>query len=377
MQRLAIYTDDIISQKVPSKIPDYSVIQAVVILNAAGDALQASLAQLQQALGQSETIINLIVTGTAEFQTTSLFTGVSTFTLPSIFSNSTGIVAAGTNQATATPLTAQFNNVITCSVNTKGVKLPTAIAGQLCVVKNISANDLLLYPFLGDAIDLVAVNTAITLYIGQELWLWAIDATTWQTSANVSLFGTQTIAGTKTFSSPVIVSAGAVGAPGIAIGTHSSGFYEVSATQLGFEIAGVLKGGIDANGLFTSQISEQVANVGITLGGAAILRQGTATAGTEPLLFTSSGSGIIGLNTVAVKGAVEFSDYGLWFTPGATRHKIWEGLTTGGAPVSASVVLSTTVYGANTGLLGTPDKWITVTGEDGVLYSIPAYIPSA
>ena len=189
----------------PSGISNSGQIFSIVILSSNGDVLQCSPAQLQAKLGSSETIVNLTVTGTAEFDTTSDFKGVATFEVPVIYSAATGITAAGTNQATATPLTKGFNNITTCSVNTKGCALPTAVAGQLCVVKNTSANDVLLYPASGDAIDLVAVDTAITLYVGQEMWFWPIDGTTWQSGAHVSLFGVQIIAGAKTFSSKITV----------------------------------------------------------------------------------------------------------------------------------------------------------------------------
>jgi hypothetical protein len=64
----------------------------------------------------------------------------------------------------------------------------------------------------------------------------------------------------------------------------NNGIYGVSDVQLGFAIEGALAAGVDANGLFTSAISEQVGGVGVTIDSALVKdgsfvgKQATATA---------------------------------------------------------------------------------------------------
>lgn len=64
----------------------------------------------------------------------------------------------------------------------------------------------------------------------------------------------------------------------------NNGLYGVSDTQLGIAVEGTLVAGADTNGLFTSTISEQVGDVGVTIDSALIKdgsfigKQATATA---------------------------------------------------------------------------------------------------
>ena len=104
------------------------------------------------------------------------------------------------------------------------------------------------------------------------------------------------------------------------------------------------------------------------------LRAGTATAGTSPFKLTTSGTGIKELNSVAEKGAMEFSDYGLWFTPATVRHKIWEGLIGQTAPSTSVLTAFINYYGTGgTVALSNPNTWISITGDDGNVYKVPAY----
>lgn len=96
------------------------------------------------------------------------------------YTNATNITAAGTNQGTATQLTAvEFNNVTTVASGT-GVLLVAASAGLRQIVKNSGANALTVYPASGDAIDAGSANAGVLLQVGQQIMFSAIDATTWQ-----------------------------------------------------------------------------------------------------------------------------------------------------------------------------------------------------
>jgi hypothetical protein len=50
----------------------------------------------------------------------------------------------------------------------------------------------------------------------------------------------------------------------------NNGIYGVSDTQMGFAVEGALKAGVDTNGVFTNNISEQTATVGVTIDGLTI-----------------------------------------------------------------------------------------------------------
>lgn len=77
----------------------------------------------------------------------------------------TGLVATGTNQATALQLTAQWNEVDTIAPNT-GVLLSAYNAGQSQTVFNQGANALLVYPAPGSQIDALGENVAFSLGSG-------------------------------------------------------------------------------------------------------------------------------------------------------------------------------------------------------------------
>jgi hypothetical protein len=78
---------------------------------------------------------------------------------------SDGLVATGTNQATALQLSSQWNEVDTVPVGT-GVLLQALQAGQNQVVFNEGANALNVYPPPGSKINALAVNIAFALAAG-------------------------------------------------------------------------------------------------------------------------------------------------------------------------------------------------------------------
>lgn len=100
-----------------------------------------------------------------------------------------------------------------------------------------------------------------------------IDTTS---SAYVTIAGTQTVTGAKTFSAKLVTSAGAVANPGLVVGANDNGLYEVSSAQLGASVGNTLVGGFNASGLFTDVISEQTSAVGVTVDGV-LLKDSTAT----------------------------------------------------------------------------------------------------
>lgn len=89
--------------------------------------------------------------------------------------------AAGTNQATATALTAQVN-AVTAADGTKGVALPsTEVAKSVFVINTVSTLGLKVYPAngSGDAINALSADSAFTLGAGQSAWFVATSNSQW------------------------------------------------------------------------------------------------------------------------------------------------------------------------------------------------------
>lgn len=87
-----------------------------------------------------------------------------------------GLVAKGTNQATALQLNAQWNEVDTVAAGT-GVLLSNYGAGQSQVVFNEGANPLNVYPAPGAQINAMAANAPFVLAVGTRGTFEFISAT--------------------------------------------------------------------------------------------------------------------------------------------------------------------------------------------------------
>ena len=91
--------------------------------------------------------------------------------------------AAGTNQATATALTAGFSWV-TAADATKGVALPTGVAGLIVIVKNDDTANAVLKVYSANdgnsaAINAVASGTAYSMAAKTSCMFVAYSATQW------------------------------------------------------------------------------------------------------------------------------------------------------------------------------------------------------
>lgn len=89
------------------------------------------------------------------------------------------VAAAGANQAGAGAVTTGFT-LVSAADGTKGVRLPLAAAGLICIIKNAVGNqDLKVYPGTSDKINGGAANAALTMAGGTSAILIAYDATDW------------------------------------------------------------------------------------------------------------------------------------------------------------------------------------------------------
>jgi len=99
-----------------------------------------------------------------------------------IDSISAAVSAAGTNQAGATGLVSNINNVTVVATGATGVRLPTAVAGMRILIRNSDSLDMLsIYPATGGQINALGTNTAFTLVAGATIELMATTATQWYT----------------------------------------------------------------------------------------------------------------------------------------------------------------------------------------------------
>ena len=90
------------------------------------------------------------------------------------------VAAAGSNQSGATQIAGGFT-LVSAADDAKGVKLPAAVAGRICIVKNAVTNKaLLLYPATDDKINGgTATSGSLSLSGGTIAMLIAYDATDW------------------------------------------------------------------------------------------------------------------------------------------------------------------------------------------------------
>lgn len=88
------------------------------------------------------------------------------------------VAAAGNSQGTAAAL-AEGLSVVSAADGTKGVRLPTAVAGMVVIVKNTVAASLKIYPATGAAINAVAANSSYDITNLTSTLLVASSATQW------------------------------------------------------------------------------------------------------------------------------------------------------------------------------------------------------
>jgi hypothetical protein len=99
-----------------------------------------------------------------------------------IDSISAAVSAAGTNQAGATALVSNINNVTVVTAAAAGVRLPTAVAGMRILIRNSDSLDMLsIYPATGGQINALGTNTAFTIIAGATIELVATTTTQWYT----------------------------------------------------------------------------------------------------------------------------------------------------------------------------------------------------
>lgn len=92
--------------------------------------------------------------------------------------SSTTVAATGSVQADAAAIGTGFT-LVTAGDGTKGVKLPSAAAGKMAIVKNGAGAILKLYPDTGDAINALSANASLNMASNTSAVLVAYNDTTW------------------------------------------------------------------------------------------------------------------------------------------------------------------------------------------------------
>jgi uncharacterized membrane protein len=116
---------------------------------------------------------SVTVTGASALQTVTATTVTGAIRLPVA-----AVAAAGSTQGNAAAL-AEGINVVSAADGTKGVILPTAVAGMVIIVKNTAAGALNIYPATGGAINAVAANGAYSITNLTSSLLVASSTTQW------------------------------------------------------------------------------------------------------------------------------------------------------------------------------------------------------
>lgn len=91
------------------------------------------------------------------------------------------VAAAGSIQGDAAAIATGFT-LVSAADATKGVILPTAAAGKVCIIKNGANAVLKVWPAVGDAINALAGDGAMSIAAYTSAVFTAYDATTWYTS---------------------------------------------------------------------------------------------------------------------------------------------------------------------------------------------------
>jgi hypothetical protein len=89
------------------------------------------------------------------------------------------VAHAGGGQTNATQLNTGFNTVVTVATAADSVVLPANVLTQTCIVLNIGANSVNVFPSVGDSINSLATNTAIAVPAGTCAAFYGCQATKW------------------------------------------------------------------------------------------------------------------------------------------------------------------------------------------------------
>lgn len=154
----------------------------LMLLRSANDADTMGTGDLSDVGAVSHTAGNLLVADGAAWQGVPV-SGPFTLAASGVLRMAVAAVAAaGSEQADAAVVTEGLTHA-TGADGTKGVQLPAAAAGKICVIKNSEAADAVLnvYPATDDAINALSANAVFEMAAKSAAVFVALDDTTWVT----------------------------------------------------------------------------------------------------------------------------------------------------------------------------------------------------
>lgn len=153
-------------------------------LRIGGTAITATAAEINAAAGTgvSPTELDLLdgaLAGTVVASKAVVYSAAS-----GIARSSASVTALSSDQAGAAALAAEINSV-TAADDTKGVKLPTAVADKVMeVINTVRTASLKVYPATGAQINALGANAAYTVKPGQRATFIGKSATLWHAGIN-------------------------------------------------------------------------------------------------------------------------------------------------------------------------------------------------
>lgn len=114
---------------------------------------------------------------TGTFKTSSGLNTLSGYTALKV--NATAVAAAGTTVANAAALSSSNISKISSDGATKGVKLPTGVAGQFQIVENTTATACELYAATGGTVNGLAANASVVVPASSGVLCLCFAADTW------------------------------------------------------------------------------------------------------------------------------------------------------------------------------------------------------
>jgi hypothetical protein len=186
---------------------------------------------------------------------------------------------AGGGQGSAVALTASVNRVTTVASVGDSVKLPASAVGLIIAVSNAAANAMDVFPATGDAINSLAINTALRISGGTTVTFWCSVAGTWHSSAtplpaskytqNTTSGATAAAVGDLTGAAFVSAEYTAVGAANLTTRTATQMFNDTGNVQPGDSYMLMI---LNSSGGTTTLVG----GTGVTVTGTATLATNTA-----------------------------------------------------------------------------------------------------
>jgi len=211
--------------------------------------------------------------------------------------STTPALVAGTNAQGQGAITSDFTVITTTTANPSGVTLPSATTGLYVVVVNKGTNPINIYPASGGFIDAGAVNTSITLAVGQWIEFNASSGTQWYSTLNASI-NTTALVGTVS-NAQLANSHLTIGSTAVSLGGTVTTFAGVTLTSPTFTTPAL---GTPASGTLTN-CTFPTLNQNTTGSAGSVVNALTIGTGLSGTSYNGSAAVTVALSNTAVTAA--------------------------------------------------------------------------